>query len=164
MLTGRQSLWLDSALGVQRNTREPKMPNTEKPDRTCICLPQDGFCYRENCGCDCHNEPSAPKPDSKPPIPEAIDALMWDSKPSSYNAMPDATHNRQILEAWLIGKSRIDALTQSRDDLLAIIEWLDGRGDEDFPERKPGQGAYWWRGEMMRRLEALREKEGKDAL
>lgn len=38
----------------------------------------------------------------------------------------------------------------------AAIRWA--LGYEDFPERKPGQGAYWWRTELRDRAEFWRHE------
>lgn len=34
--------------------------------------------------------------------------------------------------------------------LEGAIRWVNGEVDE-FPERKPDEGAYWWRKDLMRR-------------
>jgi hypothetical protein len=63
--------------------------------------------------------------------------------------------------------SLIDALHKYEArvaELEAAILWADGQGD-DFPERQPGQGAYWWRRELMQRAgmraAVLAQKEAK---
>jgi hypothetical protein len=53
-------------------------------------------------------------------IPKDIDSLMWDSRPSSFNAMPDATHNRQILEAYSVGLDASQATIAKLRELLNI--------------------------------------------
>jgi len=38
-------------------------------------------------------------------------------------------------------------------NLLELLAWL--HGYTDFPERKAGDGAYWWRKELTKRMEAV---------
>lgn len=55
----------------------------------------------------------------------------------------DSEHGHDVHE-W-IGKL-IERIAQ----LEGAIRWANGEVDE-FRERKPGEGAYWWRKELMRR-------------
>ena len=43
------------------------------------------------------------------------------------------------------------------DEYQEIFDWLDGRG-EDFPERKEGEGAYYWRNHLRQKLQSLKDK------
>jgi hypothetical protein len=47
-------------------------------------------------------------------------------------------------------ESALAAMREERDRLKNAIIWADGRGD-DFRERGPKEGAYWWRKELMQR-------------
>lgn len=49
----------------------------------------------------------------------------------------------------------IKALMEERERLWDVISWALGENGE-FPERQPGDGAYWWRKEMRRRLGSIR--------
>jgi hypothetical protein len=44
----------------------------------------------------------------------------------------------------------IQALQSEVERLKGVILWADGQNGE-WPERKPGEGAYYWRKELMRR-------------
>ncbi len=47
----------------------------------------------------------------------------------------------------------IKSLMEERERLWDVISWALGENGE-FPTRQPGEGAYWWRKEMSRRLGA----------
>lgn len=46
--------------------------------------------------------------------------------------------------------AQIDRLSSSLARVRGALLWADGQVDE-FPGRKPGEGAFYWRREMMRR-------------
>lgn len=46
-------------------------------------------------------------------------------------------------------------------DVIEIFEWL--LGYSDFPEKRQGDGAFWWRKELRHRLEFLGIHIGGDA-
>ena len=49
------------------------------------------------------------------------------------------------------------AVEKERAEYDAIFRWLFGEEGE-FPERQPGQGAYYWRSQLRKRLEAIRAR------
>lgn len=61
----------------------------------------------------------------------------------------------EIGESGLVVKlqSELAAISDQNGRMREIFAWL--QGYSDFPERKEGEGAYWWRRELNRRLEAL---------
>jgi hypothetical protein len=57
-------------------------------------------------------------------------------------------------------KGSAEQHTDNSDYTAALIEifcWLNGESGE-FPTRKPGDGAYWWRSEMAKRLNAAKAR------
>lgn len=48
-------------------------------------------------------------------------------------------------------------VAREREEYDAIFRWLFGEEGE-FPERQPGQGAYYWRSQLRKRLEAIRAR------
>lgn len=46
--------------------------------------------------------------------------------------------------------NRAEAAEAQVERLKGVILWADGQNGE-WPERKPGEGAYYWRKELMRR-------------
>mgnify|MGYP001791670578 CR=1 FL=1 len=49
---------------------------------------------------------------------------------------------------------------QNKAEYEEIFKWLDGQGD--FPARKEGQGAYWWRIDLRKKLARLNQSEGRE--
>jgi hypothetical protein len=67
----------------------------------------------------------------------------------SFRTEPSQPNNKEA------GKTKTNS-----DYTAALIEifcWLNGEGGE-FPTRKTGEGAYWWRSEMVKRLNAAKAR------
>lgn len=53
-------------------------------------------------------------------------------------------------EMYEVAKENLEDALESRDRYEEAIRWALGEG-EDFPFRKDGQSAYWWRTELRKR-------------
>ena len=60
-----------------------------------------------------------------------------------------SNQNKRLNEAFEEKMNR--ALERQREEIKGVIEWL--LGYKDFPQRQEGEGAYYWRSYLRKKLE-----------
>lgn len=67
----------------------------------------------------------------------------------------------KLAETRTYSYETVNGLVKWRDNKIAVLEnairWALGEID-DFPERKNGQGGYWWRTELRERARSARRR------
>ncbi len=55
-------------------------------------------------------------------------------------------------------QSDLDGLSDGLNECAQLFAWLLGKSEE-FPERQDGQGLYWWRTELRKRIAVIDDKQ-----
>lgn len=65
----------------------------------------------------------------------------------------------EIIDKLFLELSQVTKATTKKEiKLIKAICWALGENGE-FPERKTGEGAYWWRTELRRRAKTMKSRE-----
>lgn len=103
--------------------------------------------------------PEPPTDKQKSPQPSHAELRIPDDLKAMYDSCAvGGRHQLSGVTGWYV-RELIERIAR----LEGAIRWANGEVDE-FPERKPGEGAYWWRKELTRRarLEGDREMSVTD--